>query len=136
MSLKGDPYDNAVGENFFNCLKCELIHRKQYPTRASAQPDVFAYLEAFNNTVRPHSALGWLSPVQFESSLLPSCVAQTIFPQYFKDSFCFFQQFCVHFSGKGSIKKGRFGRIFLTGGATDFFQNLQPGQGQKRVLSC
>ena len=75
MSLKGDPYDNAVGENFFNCLKCELIYRKQYSTRASAQPDVFAYLEAFNNTVRPHSALGWLSPAQFESSLLPSRTA-------------------------------------------------------------
>ena len=75
MSLKGDPYDNAVDENFFNCLKCELIYRKQYSTRASAQPDVFAYLEAFYNTVRPHSALGWLSPAQFESSLLPSRAA-------------------------------------------------------------
>ena len=58
MSRKGDPYDNAVAENFFSCLKCELIHLKYYPTRASAQADVFAYIEAFYNTVRPHSALG------------------------------------------------------------------------------
>ena len=58
MSRKGDPYDNAVAENFFSCLKCELIHLKQYPTRASARIDVFAYLEAFYNSVRPHSALG------------------------------------------------------------------------------
>ena len=70
MSRKGDPYDNAVAENFFSCLKCELIHLKQYPTRASAQADVFAYLEAFYNSVRPHSALGWVSPVQFEKNLL------------------------------------------------------------------
>ena len=70
MSRKGDPYDNAVAENFFSCLKCELIHLKHYPTRASAQADVLAYIEAFYNTVRPHSALGWLSPTQFEASLL------------------------------------------------------------------
>ena len=28
MSRKGDPYDNAVAENFFSCLKCELVHHK------------------------------------------------------------------------------------------------------------
>ena len=75
MSRKGDPYDNAVAENFFSCLKCELIHLKQYPTRASARIDVFAYLEAFYNSVRPHSALGWHSPAQFEASLLTHLAA-------------------------------------------------------------
>lgn len=68
-------YDNAVAENFFSCLKCELIHLKQYPTRASARIDVFAYLEAFYNSVRPHSALGWHSPAQFEASLLTHLAA-------------------------------------------------------------
>lgn len=72
MSRKGDPYDNAVAENFFNCLKCELIHLKQYLTRAAAQNDVFAYLETFYNTVRPHSALGWISPTRFEAELCAS----------------------------------------------------------------
>ncbi len=67
MSRRGDPYDNAVAENFFSCLKCELIHLKQYPTRAAAQNDVFSYLEAFYNTVRPHSALGWIAPASFEA---------------------------------------------------------------------
>ena len=69
MSRRGDPYDNAVAENFFSCLKCELIHLKHYPTRAMALADVFAYLEAFYNTVRPHSALAWLSPESFEANL-------------------------------------------------------------------
>ena len=72
MSRRGDPYDNAVAENFFSCLKCELIHLKHYPTRAAAQDDVFVYLEAFYNTIRPHSALGWRSPASFEAELAAS----------------------------------------------------------------
>ena len=36
MSRKGDPYDNAVSEIFFNCLKCELIYHKHYKTRSEA----------------------------------------------------------------------------------------------------
>lgn len=75
MSRKGDPYDNAVAENFFSCLKCELIHLKHFPTRQAAQTDVFAYLEAFYNTIRPHSALGWISPNQFERALRDSLAA-------------------------------------------------------------
>ena len=69
MSKKGDPYNNAVAENFFSCLKCELVHLKHYHTRAEAQADVFAYIEAYYNTVRPRSALNWLSPAAYERLL-------------------------------------------------------------------
>ena len=72
MSRRGDPYDNAVAENFFSCLKCERVHLTHYPIRAIAQADVFAYMEGFYNTTRPHSALGWLSPHQFEAILISS----------------------------------------------------------------
>ena len=66
MSRKGDPYDNAVAENFFSCLKCERVHHRHYRTRAEAQVDIFAYIEAFYNTLRPHSGIGWLAPDVFE----------------------------------------------------------------------
>lgn len=66
MSSNGDPYDNAVAENFFCCLKCELIYHKHYRTRVQSTADIFAYIEAFYNTVRPHSGIGWLSPCMFE----------------------------------------------------------------------
>lgn len=69
MSRKGDPYDNAVAENFFSCLKCELVHHKHYKTRADAQADIFAYIEAYYNSVRPQSALNWLSPLAYEHLL-------------------------------------------------------------------
>lgn len=70
MSRKGDPYDNAVAENFFSCLKCELVHHKHYLTRDEAAADIFAYIEAYYNTIRPHSALGWLSPTAYEKQVL------------------------------------------------------------------
>ena len=50
----------------------KLVHLKHYPTRAAVQDDVFVYLEAFYNTIRPHSALGWLSPASFEAELAAS----------------------------------------------------------------
>ena len=70
MSRKGDPYDNAVAENFFSCLKCELIHHRHYHTRDEAQADIFAYTETYYNSVRPHSALKWLAPNEYERQLL------------------------------------------------------------------
>ena len=69
MSHKGDPYDNAVAENFFSCLKFERVHLRQYGSRRAAQADIFAYIEAFYNTLRPHSAIDWLSPCAFELRL-------------------------------------------------------------------
>jgi len=62
MSRKGDPYDNAVAENFFSCLKCELVHLACFSTRAAAQAAIFAYIVTSYNAVRPHSALGWVAP--------------------------------------------------------------------------
>ena len=66
MSRKGDPYDNAVSENFFSCLKCELVHHKHYQTRNEAQADIFSYIETYYNPVRPQSGLNWLSPLAYE----------------------------------------------------------------------
>jgi transposase InsO family protein len=66
MSRKGDPYDNAVAESFFSCLKCEALHLAHFVTHNQAADAVFAYIEAFYNTVRPHSKISWLSPAAFE----------------------------------------------------------------------
>lgn len=66
ISRKCEPYDNAVAENFFSCLKCELVHHKHYKTRSEAQADIFAYIEAYYNSMRPQSALNWLSPLAYE----------------------------------------------------------------------
>jgi len=69
MSRKGDPYDNAVAENFFSCLKCECVHLHYFATRNDAKLAVFSYIETFYNRIRPHSGIGWLAPSAFEMML-------------------------------------------------------------------
>ncbi|PWM25607.1 MAG: IS3 family transposase [Clostridiales bacterium] len=75
MSRKGDPYDNAVAEFFFSCLKCELVHLKHYRTRDEAQIDILAYIWTFYNTLRPHFGIGWLSPCAYKEKLLKNYAA-------------------------------------------------------------
>ena len=78
MSRKGDPYDNAVAVNFFSCLKCELIYLQHFQTRMQAMAAVFAYIEAFYNSVRPHSGIGRLAPNAFADTFAKfakSCVS-------------------------------------------------------------
>lgn len=69
MSRKGNPYDNAVSENFFSCLKCESLHLKTFKTKSEAKLAVFRYIEGYYNSVRPHSSINWLCPNDFEHSL-------------------------------------------------------------------
>jgi putative transposase len=66
MSRRGDCYDNAAMESFFSTLKCERVHYQHYATPEEAKRDLFAYIELFYNRRRRHSALGYLSPAQYE----------------------------------------------------------------------
>ena len=66
MSRTGNCYDNAPMESFFATLKSELIHACHYATRDAARHSIVAYIEGFYNATRRHSALGYLSPVEFE----------------------------------------------------------------------
>ena len=68
MSRKGNRWDNAMMESFFATLKKERIHLEEYATRAEARASVFDYIERFYNRLRRHSALGYLSPDQFEQA--------------------------------------------------------------------
>lgn len=75
MSRKGDPYDNAVAENFFSCLKCELVHLTRFTTTRQAENAIFQYIECFYNPVRPHSALGWVAPNAFAKEVSQAVAA-------------------------------------------------------------
>jgi putative transposase len=66
MSRRGNCYDNAVAESFFQLLKRERIKRKIYKNRDKARQDVFNYIEMFYNPLRRHGNNSDLSPVEFE----------------------------------------------------------------------
>jgi transposase InsO family protein len=69
MSRPGCCYDNAAMESFWSTLKQELVHRTSFATRAQAQLALFEWIETFYNRRRLHSALGYQSPVDFETQL-------------------------------------------------------------------
>jgi transposase InsO family protein len=69
MSRPGHPHDHAAMESFYATLKIECRHREDFATRAQAQAAAFDYLETFYNRRRLHSALGYMSPVDFELQL-------------------------------------------------------------------
>ncbi len=71
MSRKGNCWDNAVAESFFNSLKKERIKKQIYKTRALASTDVTDYIDSFYNHTRRHSYLGGVSPEQFEAAHKP-----------------------------------------------------------------
>lgn len=66
MSRKGECYDNAVAESFFNTLKTELVNQQTYQTRVQAKSSIFEYIEVFYNKIRRHSTIDYHSPNDFE----------------------------------------------------------------------
>jgi putative transposase len=66
MGSVADAYDNSMAESFVSTLKRELIHRHSWPSRQMARTATFEYIEGFYNTRRRHSALGHLSPSEYE----------------------------------------------------------------------
>jgi putative transposase len=66
MGSVGDCFDNALCESFFATLECELLERRRFKTQPEARNAVFEFLEGWYNRYRRHSALGYLSPAEFE----------------------------------------------------------------------
>jgi putative transposase len=70
MSRRGNCYDNAMIESFWATLKTECFGDYVPATRSEAKTMLFDYIEVFYNRQRAHSALGYLSPVQFEQQMV------------------------------------------------------------------
>jgi putative transposase len=68
MGSVGDCFDNAMCESFFATLECELLNRRHFKTQVEARMAVFDFLEGWYNPHRRHSALDYLSPIDYERS--------------------------------------------------------------------
>ncbi len=72
MSRTGNPYDNAKAERFIRTLKYEEIYMSEDETLAQVRSSIRRFIEEVYNRKRLHSAIGYRTPVEFESSLQPA----------------------------------------------------------------
>ena len=70
MSRKGNCWDNAVAESFFKTMKTEMVYHVVFKTRKQAGLAIFEYIEIWYNRKRSHSTLGFLTPLEFENTLI------------------------------------------------------------------
>jgi transposase InsO family protein len=62
----GDCYDNAPMESFWGSMQIELLNRQSWRTNLQLGVGMADYIENFYNTARRHSALNYLTPIEFE----------------------------------------------------------------------
>ena len=64
----GDCFDNAMCESLFATLECELLNRRGFKSQVEARMAIFGFIEGWYNPHRRHSALDYLSPINYERS--------------------------------------------------------------------
>lgn len=66
MGAIASPWDNAAAESLMSTIKTEVIHARVFESRQQAELEIIEYIECFYNRLRLHSALGNMSPNEFE----------------------------------------------------------------------
>jgi putative transposase len=74
MSRIGSPYDNATAESFMSTLKREEVDGRAYRTAQEARRSIGSFIEEVYNRQRLHSALNYLAPADFETTVAPLMV--------------------------------------------------------------
>lgn len=75
MGSIGDCFDNAMAESFFGTLQLELLDQRSWTSRAQLASATFEWIEAWYNPRRRHSALGYHSPIDYETRATAAAVA-------------------------------------------------------------
>lgn len=75
MSRKGNCYDNAPMESFWETLKQEIVYHRKYKTRQEAIQEIREYIEVFYNRQRRQARLDYMSPVAYEKKFYQMRIA-------------------------------------------------------------
>ena len=70
MSRAEESYDNAYAESLFSRYKAELLEGGAFSDLEEARLETFNYIEGYDNRVRRHSSLGYVSPEEYERKYL------------------------------------------------------------------
>jgi putative transposase len=73
-------HTNAAAESFWARLQTELLDRQRWRTRVELANAIFEYIERFYNRRRRHSALDWMSPIEFETTYSPDRISSLASP--------------------------------------------------------
>lgn len=65
MSRKGNCWNNAPMESFWNTLKQEWLNEKYFHTRAETKSAIFEYFGIFYNRQRIHSTNNYKTPEEY-----------------------------------------------------------------------
>ena len=68
MGSASSPWDNAPTESLMGAVKSECVHARTFRDREQAALEIFEYIECFYNRLRLHSALGYMSPCEYEEA--------------------------------------------------------------------
>lgn len=68
MGSISSPWDNAITESLMGIIRSECVHARTFENREQATLALFEYIERFYNRLRIHSALDWLSPIEYEAA--------------------------------------------------------------------
>ncbi len=68
MGSVGDCFDHPMCESFFATLECALLDRRRFKTQSEARMAIFEFIQGWYNPHRRHSALDYLSPINYERS--------------------------------------------------------------------
>ncbi len=67
---RGRPWDNGYAERLIRTLKEEEVYLNEYDDIIDARARIDQFILQVYNQKRPHSALGYLTPIEFEQKLL------------------------------------------------------------------
>ena len=70
LAHRGRPWENGYAERLIRTLKEEEVHLNEYDDMTEAKQRIGHFIVQIYNQKRPHSALGYLTPVEFEQQYL------------------------------------------------------------------